>query len=663
MSPTKPYEMPPLGSLEHETLNWCLNAVQEGDAWLQAQRPIGDWEKVLSMLGPSDDSTITPGLSKTGYNLVERNARDIVASLSNFRHDGEFKPQFDKSKYAQAHELTKLDGHWYRETDAYGRHRENLQHAVAFGTGYLMQDYDKDFWGDHGDISLRAVAPQNVTFVQLPNDSDIQKAYAVIVREEMPINLARSQYFAFADRFVPDRDTPSWLAKGLRKVQKFFGGSPALATAGTSGRKNTGSFPSVDIFKMYVRDNSINEGPGPRKMGVRGTNWSYTVPALGDELPTGVINPATGQSWTRPAEYEDCKLFPLRRYVIFSRTAVIYDGSSPWWHGDVPITRTRFNDWAWEALGKSLLGDVKTMQDGIIAIMRLIEDACAARLDPAMLYNENSVSEGFAKAFSPRLAGVRAAVNLDAGDVVKFPVPVEHYDVPLFIPQHMKDQENRINHQMATPDLVAVAKAKQIPSSDSLEKLMEMAGPLVQDMIRQLEMPLRQLGNWRKAYYFQFYTYSRMIQITGPDELLEDYEYTPDKLVPFLSNDEPLQAKQDRTKRYLREFKYHLTESGINEIHRMVNRLALLQLRKAGLPIDWWTIGKAWKLSNLGPEPEGTNNMLERFIAEKHMERELAEEMAGAVGGGQGPGRPNSNKKQPQIVSKDGGTRSTIKTS
>ena len=661
MPPTTNYQMPQIGSDASATLGWCLEAVQEGQAWLEAQRPTQEWSKVLEMLGPSVGPALE-GLSNVGYNLVERNARDIVASLSNFRHEGEFKPRFDKDLYGEAHVLSKLDRAWYVETNAYEKHRANLQYAVTFGTGYMMEDWDKNFHGDHGDINLRAVDPKDVTFVQLPGDHNIQKAYAVIIREEMPINLAKHTYFSHADALVPDRDTPNWLVKGLRKVQRFLGGSPALATAGTSGRRNTGSFPTVDIFKMYTMDLSINESPMERTMGTRGTNWSYKVPALGSEIPTGILNPATGQQFTRPAEPLDCRLFPLRRYSIFSRTAVIYDGSSPWWHGEVPITRTRFNDWAWEAMGKSLLGDAKTMQDGIIAIMRYVEDACAARLDPAMLYNEGSVSEGFAKTFNPRMAGVRAAVNLDAGDVVKFPVPVEHYDVPAFIPQHMKDQENRINHQMGTPDLVAIAKAKQIPSSDSLEKLLEMAGPLVQDMVRSLEAPLHQLGNWRKAYYFQFYTHARVIQVAGPDETQEDYEYTPDKIVPSIAG-ESLQDKQDRTKRYLAQFKYSITESGINEMYRLTNRLTLLQLRKAGLPIDWWTIGKAFKLPNLGPEPTGTNNMMERFIAEKHLERELAEELQGATGGGQGPGRPQSGKKPAQIKQKDGGSRSTVTTS
>lgn len=38
---------------------------------------------------------------------------------------------------------------------------------------------------------------------------------------------------------------------------------------------------------------------------------------------------------------------------------------------------------------------------------------------------------------------------------------------------------------------------------DTLEKLMEMAGPIVQDMVRAIEKPLTQLGNLREALYLR----------------------------------------------------------------------------------------------------------------------------------------------------------------
>lgn len=724
MPATHDYEIPRFGNTPERVLGWCLEAQQEGEAWLKSQRPSRDWEAVLAMLSATDGGdTTTGGLSQTGYNKGKRVARELVASLSNFRYAGEYKVTWDQSLYDVAHMLTDLDENWYRTTFAYTPLRKCLQYGVGLGTGYLLETWDKHFWGPYrGDIRLTAYGPGDVTFVQLPRDHNIQRAYAVIIREELPINLAKAIYgetnAAFARNLTPDRETPGWLAKGLQKVQQFI--SPALRVAGRMQRDVQGSFPTVDIFHMYTLDRSINDTGfpvpmGPHKDGKPTTNWSYQVPALGDALPTDLNNPATGNKFTTPATEAECRLFPLRRYTIFSRTGLCYDDTSPWWHGDVPLARVRFNDWAWEALGGSLVGETRTMQVGIENLMRMIEDSAAARLDPPMIYDDTKVASSWAQSFNPRKAGARAGADINQGKIVEYPVDPAIYNVPEYIPEWIKAQEDRIDYMTGVRDLVAVAKAQQIPGADTLEKLMEMAGPIVQDLVRALEEPLQQLGDWRKAYYFQYYTRQRMLTVAGPDGVDQDVKYTPESLIPVTKGfDEDTQrwiaiesdadklkrvagddaaTRTTRLRRSLDEYRYAVTESGINEIHRMTTKLFYIQLMKEGFPISWWTFAKIAQIPNFGPPPAGTNTEMERWIAQRHMVIELDVELqqqaaaamgppagaegeiapggtpgnapppGGDTGAGGGPGRPNSYKKAPKLQSKDGGTRSTISTS
>lgn len=699
--PTSQYEIPRFGAPATTLLGWCLEAEAEGRAWLTAQRPTQGWERALQMLSAPNGDADAPGdgLSNVGYNKGKRIARELVASLANFRHVGVYKPTWNTDLYDRAHTLSDLDEHWQRTTFFNARVREALQFGVATGTGYLYETWDKHFHGPFkGDIALRAIAPNDVTVVQLPKSNDLQRAYAVIIREELPINLARAMYgetnMAFAQALVPDRDQPGWLAKGLQKLQQFV--SPALRVAGRMGnQQSNASFPTVDIFHMYTLDRSINEGPVPVQMGVLGTNWSYTVPSLGDPMPVGIINPQTGNSFTEPATAAHCRLFPLRRYTIFSRTAIGYDGSSPWWHGCVPLARVRFNDWAWEALGSTLVGEVKTMQDGIVALMRAIEDSAAARLDPPMITNDQ-LAESWAQAVNPRRAGGRARApmsQLGADGIMQPMLPAEYYNVPEWIQAWIQAQEERMDYVAAVKDLVAIAKAKQVPGADTLEKLMEMAGPIVQDMVRQLEEPLQQLGEWRKAYYFQFYTKARMITVTGPTGVDVDKQYRPEALIPILDAQETPDARALRTRGYLDDFGYHLTESGINEIHRMSTKLFYIQLMKSGFPISWWTFADIAQIPNFGPPPEGAKTEFEKWVAQKRIETDLAveqqQEVAAQLGGGDptaaagaggaggegipagggpaggngGPGRPPSFNKAPRLESKDGGARSTIATS
>ena len=680
---TTDYEIPPFGTAKDRLLGWCLEAQQEGAAWLNAQGPSRSWAGALEILSGPDPASGIEGLSSTGYNKTKRVARELVAALSSFRHEGEVKTSWDDKLFDRAQMLTNLDRNLYLKTDVHGAMRGGLQYAIATGTAYFLQVWDKHYHGAFkGDIRLSAISPQDVSFVQLPRDHDIQRAYAVIIREELPINLAKAIYgptnAAFASTLVPDRESPGWLQKGLQKVQQFL--SPALRVAGRTNQQQQGSFPTVDIFHMYTMDRSLNDGPIPVEMGTHGTNWSYTVPALGDPIPTDVRNPETGNWFTKPATEEHCRMFPLRRYTIFSRTGICYDGSSPWWHGQVPLARLRFGDWAWESLGSSLIADIKTMQVGIEALMRGIEDSMAARLDPPMLYDDNLVAKSWATSFNPRMAGARAAAPLSQGEVIKFPVDPGYYNVPANIPAWIHEQEDRMDYMTGVRDLVAIAKAKQVPGADTLEKLMEMAGPIVQDMVRALESPLKQLGDWRIAYYFQFYTRARMITTVGTDGVPSDERYLPEKLVPLIQDETPEQMRH-RARRLIEEFHYEVTESGINEIHRMSTKLLYIQLSKLGFPISWWTMAKVCQIPNFGPPPTGTNTEMERWVAQKHIELDLQVDLAKQMqeaqgvppGGGampeapqppqDGPGRPGSFTAPPKLVSKDGGTRSTITTS
>lgn len=690
------YTIPTIGTPGQRLHGWLLEALQEGDAWLRAQQPASEWQAVLDLLAPNDQAFGGLSANRTKYNKSKRVAKEMVASLTNFRHEGEFKVDHDQQLYAQAMALTKLDDAWYSATRAYGRYREVMQYGVAFGTGYLAQTWDKHFHGPmKGDIRLEAFGPDDILFLQLPKTNDIQQAYAVLIRYELPINMARRMYMgvnqAWAMQLQPDRSQPGWLDKGLRKVQQLLGGSPVLNL--TKERRTRGAFPTVDIFHMYTLDDSLNTSGIPREMGAYGTNWAYTVPSLGDDLSSGVRDPQ-GNPLSRKATEDDARLFPLRRLTIFSRAVPFpaYDGSSPWWHGKAPLARFRFNDWPWEALGQSLISDIGPMQLGIEAIMDDIEDSSHARLDPPIMYDDTHVSKEWANAVNPRKSGVRVAAPMAMqGIIAKVFGEQWQYEVPQWIMEYMKAQEDRMDYLSGTPDLIAIARAKQVPSESTLEKLLEMAGPLVQDMIRNVEEPLYDLGTMRLAYYFQFYTMPRILSISGNfGQTGKEFAFTPELIVPQ-KHDESEDARAIRIRRYLSEFKYTITQSSINEIHRLSTKLFYLQLMKAGFPISWWTFAEIAQIPNFGAAPTGTDDKpveteLEKWIAQKHMEAELQEELAQAANGAIQPGgapaapgsgngtpspsgnggpvgRPPVNTGEARLVQKDGGTRSTVTTS
>jgi hypothetical protein len=688
------YTMPPFHSSNSQLIGYLREATQQGESWLASQKPSAEFATIMDRLTPVQGANDLLGQSNARYPKTEHLAREIVAGLTSFSTVGEFKPLAKKDLFDKAVVLTKLDHHWWKLAQTMSAFRAIIQSAVALGTGYAWQTWDPHFYGQYkGDIRLRALSPDQITFVQLPGDHDIQRAYIVLIREEMPINLAKRVYARtnpqFADSLLPDRDQPGWVAKGTRKVQEFL--SPALRVRGMRPGEHDQdtSFPTVDIYHAYILDDSINETGAPMKMGALGTNWQYDVPTLGGEVVTSFINQGTGRPFTRPADRADAMLFPLRRYTIFARSTdiVCYDGTSPWWHGMAPVARFAFNDWPWEALGRSAVSMAIPMEDSINAILQGIEDSIAARLDPPALYDDKAVSKTFAEAFNPRKAGSRAAADLSQGNPINFPIPADNYNVPQWISNHVEWLSDQMEYLTSARDLTAIAKAKQLPAGDTMEKLLEMAGPITQDMVRGMILPMMQLGQMRKSDYFQFYGYNRVIQETDfATQQESDWEYRPELLVDRLSD--PLNNLwRAQARQLIEEFTYRVNQSGITELNRMTTKLFYLQLMKLGnFPLDWWSFAKVAQIPMFGEEPEGSNSVMERWIAQMHIMRELQEELQGGQGGGGGGapgapgggppggapgligatprrGRPPTNAKPPHIVQKDGGTRSTISTS
>jgi hypothetical protein len=175
------------------------------------------------------------------------------------------------------------------------------------------------------------------------------------------------------------------------------------------------------------------------------------------------------------------------------------------------------------------------------------------------------------------------------------------------------------------------------------------------------------------------------MSLSGPGSDEEDFYFQPDLIVPAGPPGETAEQSRDRRKLFLHQFHYHLSQSGVNELHRMTTKLFYLQLMKAGFPISWWTFAKIAQIPNFGPEPQGKDgrpvaNELERWVAQQRIMQDLAQDAmqsqieaqaAGAQSAGLPPGvtpprpvgRPPTNQKEPRLVSKDGGARSTVITS
>lgn len=702
---------PSQNALEDNRLAWLKHAVEEGETFLQNQTGWSDIKKGKEIIAGLFNAKLPEQLSRINVNLQKRLIRDVVSTMSNLRPLWGYSTdnqQLDK----QAEVLNMLLIGWYQSTFADRALRKGLQYAGGLGTGYVGPVWEPDFWTrGRGDIVLRAYGPDQIIPTQIPGDHDLQRAYAVTIKDEVPINLARAMFPTMQAKIIPDRQAPSMIKRGFGRVSAFL--SPVLNRFGATQRANKAIhsvFPVVDIYQTYIMDMSINEGPDPIVMGEPGTYWNYTVPVHNSIKPDG----------TR-VTVEEARIYPWRRLVTWCNTGLLRDNTSYWWHGMVPVVPLYFDDWAWEFLGYSMTRDLDNIEQSSNSLRRGMDDSANARLRPALMHDDRTIANSLMESLDVRQGGQTVGVDFSTSERPIRPIlEPSYYDVPQWIPNVIAANDEMMKYLSGVNDFTAVAKARQLPSSDSLEKIMEMAGPLVTDVSRNMEASLGKLGEMIKCLFFEFYTVARRVQrlgTQGVDEHDTDY-YEPSNMIPSHSDDEnktlPSKYTQvQRAQRYMNSFFFKITPNSLHQITQMSRKLLYIQLQKAGMPIDPWTMATLNDLPNFGPAPQGATTMMQRWVAwekmkgeitahiqAKAMEIQAAEQLkiqiqqaqavaaaqqaqaqqqgpppapesgsAGDFGGTPGPGpalghnapgRPPTFSGTPTIQSKDGGTRSTI---
>lgn len=706
------YQAPPATSGEDMVMGWVREAVQQGQNFLGTQRGYQDLRKCFDIIAGVDGEKLPSYLSKIKSNRLKRQAREIVATLSDIRNFWDYQTD-NRDFYQNKNVLTRSARAWWQNSFADRGMREALQYAVVGGTGWVSPTWNHDFYGyGRGELVLDSFGPDDVLVVQLPKSGDHQQAYAVIIRKEMPIALAHAFYPEYSHLIVPDRDAPSMMKRAVEQMQRFM--SPVLNAFGKGSRREPSSvqFPTVDIFHTYIMDRTINMSGYRKPMGKVGSSWYYEVPSFGDLI-------ASGNGTTRKADRVDAMLYPMRRLIVGTRNVRISDDTSPWWHGMVPAIPFRTDDWPWEFLGMPVIKDGVEYDNSLTELMRGVNNVARVRLQPPLQYDTNAVAKSDMEKLDTRKPNTKIGVNMQMGEAIKMLLPHEVLEVPAWIGEFAQLLKDDMDYQIGAKDMMALAKARSMQAGD-MKQIEEFAGPIVKDISRGMEKSLRELGTMMKFNFFQYYNLARRVQLLGSDGITrEDFDYSPGDMVPSHMPGEDLSVpskfdKFSRARNHANNFYYYATPGALHEITQMTQKLMLLQLQRTGFPLDPWTMADAFNVPNFGPPPKGTSNVMERFVAWMRMKNEWAVEQqktlakaqleiqaaaqaaqagsiaAGAVAGAQaggggapadpsiaegngavdnsapgGPpaqsqGRPPTAQKAPHIVSKDGGTRSTI---
>lgn len=661
---------------EAARLQWLKESLRRGQQWLRVQRSTIDPGLArdviagLNATDPGDDA-----MSDVRSSEVKRSLLEFIAELSNLRAEGQIRTD-NKALFDQAAILQQRWRANFTMTRAKLKWKGAIANAAALGTGYLSPYYDPNGRGPgKGEHLLKIYGPDCVIPDGIGPDGDLQQAYVVHLVDETPLHVAQRHFWERAHEIQADRSSPSMWGRVSQRMQAWA--SPVLNLFGTRDAPPddaaSGPAPTVDIVRSYILDPTINESGETIVKGEPGTRWAYEVPSLGAPIYAG-MNERDGTPLMRPANRLDALVYPYRRLGIWCSSALFDDDSSPYWHGLAPIVPIFLEKWPWDPLGTSQLKAVANIERSTTRTMRAIDDSINVRLDPPLIVDETQASDSFGESFNPRKPGQRIRSSLALGKVIDLAVPVEIYNVPEQAYQWVSQLEARIQRYLYANDVTALAKARATPAADTTEKLAELAGQVVKDMLESVELAMVLLGTMQVWNFFEFDTVARRLELLGQDGVTaEDFDYDPGTLIPshLPGEDRTLPSRyssNERGRRHCEQFSFYLTPGSAHDMSRITAKQLLVLAKKNGLPIDRWTMAKVFGIANYGPEPEGTHNAQERLMAEQRMEIEKQVQLAQALQAAgiqpQGqPGRPHAGKKPVHTEPKDSGTRPVLSTS
>lgn len=678
------WQAPPFDAPKSTRFGWVEECIQEGEGFLSGQQCYKDLNRNLRVF---DAVYRDKAKSILITNELKYDIRKFCETLSEVREIagyGSDHPAFKKI----ADMLTKVAKCVYLESDFPFQILKVLQYASVMGIGYLWPKVRADEYG-YGERKMYfdALGLMDVIPVQIPTRSnDVQDAYAVTIYDYMPIAEAHGRWPLYQSKLQtigPRSYKNQFQARRLDYAERY--------RYGEQGR----SFGNLytEIRYTFIRDLRINNTGYELPMGDPGTTWFYKVPFVKQNVFGGFKE---GIPYTRPAQSEDCRVYPNLRLIVTSPgiEEPMYDGPSFDWDSKMPIIQYTVDDWAWEPLGRSLVGDVASIETTIRKIERKMDQVITVTLNPPLGYDHTQTGGPKIEHFDIFEEDVRLGVDGKPSETLQSVLP-ESVSVAEMHFKFLQLLKEARQSQLGLLDLGNLANLKNANvSGDNVEKMLEGIGPIAKGIAARIEKSNKAVGYRMKYLILQWFNVRRIMEYVGPESVApEIFDYNPDDLVPSHLPDEmvnggfpgtsSMYSALERAKWFAKNIRLISVPSTLLRITQMQEQLKYLQLKRGQAPISWCTTMKKLDIPNYG-EVEGSTEREKFFNEETDMQvaaivakvkalmklkqlgidPSILQQLEGGGGGQQGGGgqgggkhaggRPPTAQKAPKIRAKGG---------
>lgn len=646
----KSWQAPPREATGEYKCGWIAELIANGDNWIQSQPGIRNINNDIQLLMGSGQQRDMES------NLLQPDIRTFVETITDLRQIATMGSKADqfKKNVALYNDIFKFI---FWDSQFVPMSRKALQWAVL-GRGYKWQKFSRDKFGwGRSKIVFDPLGPREFLPEQIPANNDMQGCYAGTIARPMGIAEAHARFPDFQQWLTPI-SRYDWKRYGTLGMARRFDFYDRYRFTGDQNSNWDNRY--CDIYYSFIRDLRVNRSGYMQQMGVDGTSWGYQVPSVGDLLVT--TNPQNGLPQSRKAEISDCRLYPQLRLVITSPSCPIplYDDTSFDWHGEIPVTQHDVNDWAWSAVGYSLVGGVKGLEIARRDRLSDINSVLAVRKDPPLGHD---VSTGVQRTQMDKLdllhaSGIRIGGK---GDPAKW--------TRTLLPDSMAVEESdfkgvdllggSIKAALGLTDLASMRELKGNMSDDSMDKFLENLGPVGKGIALNQWIANGKDAHMLKYNIAQYFTVQDLMQMVGPEGVgLETFDNDPNSLVPSHipgedKNNLSAHTKMERAKWFCEQLKVINTPAQLLNIthqqERMLNMFFLQKgaqistanvMEKIGVQ-DYDVQHEAWQEEQLADAVWKLK--VQKALADKMKELGIEPPQPAGPGQGAGGGRPNTN--------------------
>lgn len=676
-----------------ERMSWLQNVVSVGEQFNASLTSSRDLPRGISLI--SGRVADVPNQTRSNLKIPreKRALREIIANISDIRTIDAYSS--DNAAYQPF--LAMLNKVWkavYFESKFPTSFKRAVQWATVGGYSYVSPVYRNIRLSARSGrrIDFDVYSSQDCLPFQLPDDNDVQGAYAWTRIVFMPVYEGHAKFPKFQSQLRPisRRRYSGNVSKDRIALAERFRNDMRNAMGQTVGGNWTEQM--MEFRYTTIRDLSINETKEPKPMGEPGSLESYIVPFVGQMIPTGqfTLSVSTGKKVRemRKATEEDCYLYPNLRLMISQTgmTQPIYDGPFWDWHGMHPLVRISVDEWPWEP-GYSLAEEIDSIGQTRQGFMRGLDQTAKQRFDPAFIYDKNAgINRKTMEQFDPYEERGRLGVDGAVDDkVLRTALPEVLMTIPEWAFGWDQLLEKKEDYILGNDAMDNLARAKVAGADDALLKAMEEAGPIVKDTSNALNEPISELMMMVLSDVLQYYPTGRIMQYVGPDGVSREvFDLDPASIVPSHMPDEnpengkSIYTRMQRTQNFCSSIHATIAPGELHGVTQTALKLLLIQMQRGGFMIDSETVAKACDIANWGTL--NGNTVVEKWEDEQRRKLEFAVKMKEletalipqgpsgpptpiGIGGNKGaPGRPPSGNKPPHMETKASaaGPRATI---